>query len=127
MPFDILLIEADPVIRKHLAAVIGRFGYSCCPVAGLVAGLDELARRFYPLVIVDLDLAGASDPGLAQRLRASRPALRLVGLDSQAENHDGDLAVASFDAVVPKPFVCDALLPLIAPILRGGSAAPAAT
>lgn len=121
MPEPILLVEPDPIIRKHLAAILGRAGHACCQVSCVRAAIAELARRPYPLVIVDLDLPGSCDPGLAQRLRARQPAPRLVALDSQPENHDGDLAIASFDDVVPKPFVLDALLPLIATLLPSGN------
>jgi len=113
----ILLVEGDPTIRKHLAALLARLGYPCCPVASLAAALAEVESETYPLIIVDLDLAGGDPRGVAVRLRTLAPAARLVGLDSAAAASGADPALDAFDAVIAKPFLADPLLAAIPQLL----------
>lgn len=118
----ILLIEADDVIRKHLAALLGQNGYRCRPVACLAAGLNELRQRRYPLVV--LDPPGAAAPGLSRQFRSLQADIRLVCLDTAVESHGRTQPDGSFDAVIPKPFVFDTLLNVLADLLPSGSAHP---
>jgi CheY-like chemotaxis protein len=135
MDDTVLLIEADAVIRKHLSALIRESGHGCCPVASVRAGLDELRQRPYSFVILDFDLLGACPPAagvtsdegrvsrgkkknsssldtrpssVARRLRSAHPDVCLIGLDSM-----GQRGSSLFDAVIPKPFVFDALLEVL--------------
>ncbi|MFW6108784.1 MAG: hypothetical protein ACOC8D_03110 [bacterium] len=101
----ILLIESDPTIRKHLAALLERVGHSCSPVDALEPALREARRHPYPLIIVDLDDAGADLAGWADTLRSVAPDARLLGLDST-----GTCPPNLFDVLVPKPFLAEPLL-----------------
>jgi len=108
----ILLVEPDPTIRKHLAALLERLGYACASVATLVDAMAEARREPCALIIVDLDLAGGDPDDCAARLRAAAPAARLIALDS-----DGLPALDAYDALIPKPFLADPLLAAIPGLL----------
>lgn len=112
MARHILLVEADPTIRKHLAALIERAGHRCFSVDSLAAAVREAGRHPYPLVIVDLDEAGRDPVECAQTLRAVAPGARLLGLDSS-----GTCPPDAFDLIVAKPFLADPLLAALPTLL----------
>jgi DNA-binding response OmpR family regulator len=108
MQARVLVVEADPTLRRRLAALVESSGYPCQTADSLPAAIEALRRNSFSLVIFDLDLAGQDDA--AAELRAANPALRLIGLDSVAEHRAGHSGRAQLDAVIPKPFLVDPLL-----------------
>jgi DNA-binding response OmpR family regulator len=119
MDDSVLLIEGDDVIRRHLAALVAESGHPCHSVPDLRAGLHELRQRPYRFVVLDLDLPEARSTEAVRRLRLARPDSCLIGLDSAAEK-DARFSEAPFDAIIPKPFVLDHLLE----VLAAGGAGP---
>jgi len=110
MQGTVLLVVADPMIRKHLSALIGRHGYLCQPTPSLDEAVAELRRQAYPVAILDIDLLGHDPAVTARQFRGLAPGLRLVGLDSVAERHLSGSSASPFDAIVAKPFLVDPLL-----------------
>jgi DNA-binding response OmpR family regulator len=110
----VLLIQTDDVIRRHLTTLIVENGYPCRAAADLRAGMDQLRSHPCRVVVLDLDLPCASAAALATHLRAAYPGICLVALDSAVESRGGAARDAHFDAVIPKPFVFDALLEFLA-------------
>jgi DNA-binding response OmpR family regulator len=108
MQARVLVVESDPTIRKLLAAFLGSRGYPCHGVESISAALDALRRESCSLIILDLDLTERGDA--VAELRSACPAVRLIGLDSLAEQRIGNPAQARLDAVIPKPFLADPLL-----------------
>lgn len=113
MATRILLLEADPTLRKHLKSFLHGLGYECNCVDTLAAALIELRERPCRLAIVDLDLAGGDNAAFAAEFRRAAPAVRLIALDSAAEQRPADPPDRPFDAVIPKPFLADPLLAML--------------
>ncbi len=109
----ILLIEADPTIRKHLSTLLDARGYQCLAIPSLEAALAEAPRRSYAVVVVDLDLAGSDAGAMAGCLRGAAPTAQLVGLDAGG----GVRGLEAFDLVVAKPFLAEPLLAAISQLL----------
>jgi len=124
MPSRVLLVVADATLGKHLCRQIARHGLLCHLTASAADALDELAQRHYPVAVLDLDLLDSSAAAVARRLRAVRPGLHLVGLDSMAWRHGADDTSGLFHAVIPKPFLIEPLLAALSDLVGAAESQP---
>jgi len=121
----ILLAVADPTVRRHLLSLVAERGYACRQAASLAECARTLQSTRHPVAILDLDLLGDDPLHSAQTLLAKAPDIRLIGLDSVAERRADLDASPLFHAVIPKPFLAERLLGVLAQIVtpHGSTAA----
>ncbi|MFP4058520.1 MAG: hypothetical protein ACLF0G_16760 [Candidatus Brocadiia bacterium] len=118
MKSKVLLIESDATLAKRLTALLRQSRFHCDHCLSLAEALERLGQGAYEAAVLDLDLAGLEPEAASRKLRDGHPSLLLIGLDSMAEHRLGDGDLTAFDALIPKPFVADALLEALAPSPR---------
>lgn len=109
MQVDILLIEPEDMIRKHLARVLANDGYDCHEANSLDAGIEKLRQQCYHCIVLDLDEGRRRALNLVHGLRVRRAARHFIGLHCGPERHRG-AGDEPFDALIAKPFMCEPLL-----------------
>jgi len=65
----VLVVEADPVIQRHLASLLSTLGYEPLVTGSVADSLAALAHHQFLLSLVDLDLDGADGAELLRRLQ----------------------------------------------------------
>lgn len=86
---DLLVVEEDGRLRDVLAVAAREMGFEATVAAGAQAALALLERRFFDIVLLDLDLSGMSGIELLKQVRQRKDAPEVVVLASS-----GDVAVA---------------------------------
>ena len=76
---SVLVVEDDPVQREHIVAMAGPINATAVGVGSGEEALEELARRRFDCVVVDLGLPGLSGWELIDHVRANT-ALRSIPL-----------------------------------------------
>ena len=117
MQGTILLAVADATIRRHLVSLVAERGYACRQTASLAECARALQSIHHPVAILDLDLLGDDPLHSAHTLLAKAPDMRLIGLDSVAERRADLDASPLFHAIIPKPFLAERLLGVLADIV----------
>lgn len=117
----LLVIEADEQTRQGMASMLARYG-ARVQVAARVDEALRVVRETPPQVILyDLSLAGEGG-ALAERVRALRgmkaPMVALVGGGRSGDEEKERARQAGFHAYVPKPVEPDALLEVLAGLMR---------
>ena len=118
----VLVVDPDHGVRVLVRRVLESRAYRVLD-AGDSAAAEQIARVYVGpihLLLVELDLAGASGPALAERLRAFRPEPKVVFMSADAKKdrvRKGQLGAGT--AFIGKPFDGDTL----ATALRGALAA----
>jgi CheY-like chemotaxis protein len=108
----VLVVDPDQSLRALVRRLLESRGYRVLD-AGDSAAAEQIARVYVGpihLLLVELDLAGASGPALADHLRASRPEPRIVFMSADARKElvrKGQLAAGL--AFIRKPFDGDEL------------------
>ncbi len=74
----ILIIDDEAAIRESLETLLALEGYSIGMAADGVKGLDELDRRPYDLVLLDLSLPGENGIDLLPRILERHPQLPVI-------------------------------------------------
>ncbi|HUR54752.1 MAG TPA: response regulator [Gemmataceae bacterium] len=108
----ILIVEDELAVRRVARLALQRQGYTVLEAAG---GADaERVAAGHPgqihLLLTDVVMPGMGGPVLAEKLRASRPKLRVLYmsgyLDDEIVRHG---VPAATEALIPKPFSPDSL------------------
>jgi CheY-like chemotaxis protein len=102
----ILLVEDEAAVRALTRTVLERRGYSVLVAEGGAAALDVLARDSRPVhvLLTDLLMPGMNGRDLASRVRALRPATRIVFMSGYAADHAPDFAGDPAAVFLSKPF-----------------------
>jgi len=108
----ILLVEDDEALRELNREILEVLGYRVLEAADGEAALEENARHQGPLhlLLTDMVMPGMTGRQLAERLRLSRPGIRVLvisGYTNDVVVRGGDLDVGM--AFLQKPFTPDAL------------------
>jgi len=84
----ILIVEDQPDVRRLLASLLRRLGYTVIEAAGGAEALAASARPDLPirLVITDVVMPEMSGPQFVARLRRARPDLRLLYISGYADD-----------------------------------------
>lgn len=84
----ILLVEDDPVVRLVVQMMLSDEGFHILAADGGEAAVALARRHKHPidLLITDLVMPGLSGPETAQRIRASRPDLRVLYMSGYADD-----------------------------------------
>jgi len=120
MPFTILVIDDDPMIRQVLTDVLATKGHQVLVAADGEEGLARAhAERRPDLILLDYHMPGLDGPGVLDRLKGD-PATRripVVALTSGTAADANVLSRAGAIGFIPKPFVSEELLRLVNEIL----------
>jgi len=116
----VLVLEDDPALRELVRILLEGGGYTVL-LAETVEKARSLAERHrgaLHLLLTDVQLAGASGPEAAARLRAGRPEARVLYMSG----HTGDLLdrrglLPTGAPLLPKPFTEAALLSKVRAVL----------
>lgn len=86
-PSRILVVDDHPVVRQGLAMALGRHPglFLCAEAEGMESALVSIRESLPDLVLVDLDLDGASGLDLVKALRAGYPDLPVLMLSMHDE------------------------------------------
>lgn len=110
----LLLVEDEPAVRRLAEVVLRQAGYHVLSAEDGRAALAfwEKQRETIALLVTDLVMPGGwSGRDLAQRLRADKPALRVMFISGySAEAAGEEWTPAPGEVFLPKPFTIEALL-----------------
>ncbi|HEY8903622.1 MAG TPA: response regulator, partial [Chthoniobacterales bacterium] len=67
---DVLIVEDDPVTRALLDRLLRKRGHATVPCESAEVALARLLERFYPIILLDVQLPGMSGLDLCRHLRA---------------------------------------------------------
>ena len=118
MPLRALLIDDDARLAELLTGYLGDHDVSVTAARDGTAGLDELGRGTYDVVLLDVMMPGLDGLEVLRRLRAKSaiPVLMLTARGDEADRVVG-LELGA-DDYVPKPFSPRELLARIRAVLR---------
>jgi signal transduction histidine kinase/CheY-like chemotaxis protein/ligand-binding sensor domain-containing protein len=108
----VLLVEDDAAVRLLTSTVLREQGYEVTEAesAEIAEALLAQDRLGVDLVLSDIVLSGMSGPQLADRLRASRPDLRVLFMSGYADDAVIRHGILETEvAFIQKPFTPDAL------------------
>jgi len=116
----LLLVEDEASVRAIAREMLVASGFSVLEAATGPEGLAVAQRATQPidLLITDVVLPGMSGAELADRLRAERPALRVLFTSGHSDEAIGRLGVSRTDpAFLQKPFTFEAFVDKVRGVL----------
>jgi two-component system response regulator HydG len=78
----ILVVDDDSSHRAMLSAVLGEAGYEAVAADGGAAALEELARRTFHLVLLDIRMSGESGIDLLEKIDPELPVIMMTAYAS---------------------------------------------
>ncbi|OYU44524.1 MAG: DNA-binding response regulator [Burkholderiales bacterium PBB4] len=116
-----LLVDDDPAIRSLLAEYLEQFGFEMHAVGDARNARQELARRAYDVLLLDLMLPDEDGLGVCQWVRRERPQMPIIMLTAQGDPASRVLGLElGADDYLPKPFEPRELVARIKAVLRRG-------
>jgi two-component system cell cycle sensor histidine kinase/response regulator CckA len=109
----VLIVEDEDEVRAFTREVLEMGGYAVLEAPSAARALDvgEAHPAAIDLLITDVVMPGMTGPELARRLRARRPALRVLCISGYPESEDRRVGgEKGWTAWLEKPFSPDALL-----------------
>ncbi len=109
---DVLIVEDDPVTRALLDRLMKKRGHVTVPCETAEVALARLMERFYPIILLDVQLPGMSGLELCRHLRAQPDGDQyyiLVGTGNDRPEDLRDILDAGASDYVAKPYVPDFL------------------
>ncbi len=106
----VLVVEDTDPVRDAARAALRRLGYDVLTAAGGAEALALLEQHAGPvhLLLTDVRMPGMSGPEVAQRVRASRPGIRVLYMTGYGGDALAGTLVDPRD-IVEKPFTLDGL------------------
>jgi CheY-like chemotaxis protein len=88
-PKTILVVDDEPEVRKLVAAVIGSLGHTVltADTGEHALALHENLAGGIDLLVADVVARGMSGPGLAERLSARQPGLKVLFISGYDHSH----------------------------------------
>lgn len=118
MPYKILIVEDDPVIRQQLQLLLSGSCYETGAVTDFGAALSQL-KAFAPhLILLDIGLPGASGFELCSQIRAFSQVPIVFVTSSNTDLDELNSILLGGDAFITKPYHPAILLAKIASLLR---------
>lgn len=122
LPGRILVIDDDRSARLLLERVLQRAGHDVTLVDNAEAGLQEITRGGYDLLITDKNLPGTDGLEVLRQAREKQPkmqAILVTGFPThETQTHARELGVFSY---VTKPFGVHDILDICDAAIRAGS------
>jgi len=109
---DVLIVEDDPVTRALLDRQLRKRGHTTVPCESAETALARLLERFYPIILLDVQLPGMSGLDLCRHLRAQPDGDQyyiLVGTGNDKPEDLRDILDAGASDYVAKPYQPDFL------------------
>lgn len=104
----ILLVEDDPVILEAISLILGELGYRSIPARNANEALKLLRSNERPPDILLTDIVMSSGPdgtALAQQVRETYPAIKIVFMSGYPASELADRGISSLNApMLQKPF-----------------------
>ena len=106
----VLLVEDEPQLRALASRVLREHGYRVLEASDGVQGLEVAAAyaRTIDLLLTDVVMPRLGGQALADKLRAARPAVRVLFASGYSDSPDR--LVAQGNSLLQKPFTASALL-----------------
>jgi len=119
---SVLLVEDDDQVRQALRLILERNGYDVIDArsCGEALLLAERTNRELHLLVTDVVMLHMSGPELAERLKRTRPAMRVLYLSGRADSAVED-RTAIEGAFFEKPVVPDSFLRGVREVLGRGA------
>ncbi len=124
-PWDVLVIDDEPVVRDAVARVLGEEGLSVAKAADGTEGLGHPALETCRLVVLDLMLPDRSGIDVLRALQAAKPRMPVVVITGYAIYEKTRRAMeAGAVECLPKPFEASELVTVVRRVLeaQAGSA-----
>jgi diguanylate cyclase (GGDEF)-like protein len=109
---DVLIVEDDPVTRALLDRIVRKRGHHTVPCESAEVALARLMERFYPIILLDVQLPGMSGLELCRHLRGQPDGDQyyiLVGTGNDKPEDLRDILDAGASDYVAKPYHPDFL------------------
>jgi signal transduction histidine kinase len=123
----VLVVEDQPAVRQLIARILTRHGYLVLEAADATQALAiaDTDEPTLDLVVSDIVMPTMGGPELIARVRASRPAVKVLFISGYTEDDlSRRIDLAASDMVLGKPFTATALLQTVRDVLdRAPSAA----
>jgi DNA-binding response OmpR family regulator len=121
---NILSVEDEPQLAKHISRALSRSGHFVETVEDGRLGLEKALSRSYDLLVLDVNLPGCDGFEILRQVRASDVPSRVLMLTARAEVPDRVTGLrAGADDYMAKPFAMDELLARVDALGRRGGAA----
>lgn len=111
-PLDILIVEDEPETRRVLDRLLRLRGHRPVPCENAEAALARLGEKFYPIILLDVQLPGMSGLELARHLRSQPDGDKyyiLIGTGISQPNDLREILEAGASDYVPKPYQAEFL------------------
>ena len=108
---SVLVVEADPVARRHLTSLLETWGYEPVVASSVDEALAALAHNHFVFSLLDLDLDGADGNELLKRLRVQGgdPGAIIAITNGSGLHRAAEAAALGADDFVQKPFTPEEL------------------
>jgi CheY-like chemotaxis protein len=109
----VLLIDDEPMVRKVVRKMLERFGHIVVEAEDGRAGLAELNKKPFDLVVTDIIMPEIGGLEVLTAVRQQYPSLAVVAISGSG--HASALNTLDFasklgaTAILQKPFTCEAL------------------
>ena len=117
----ILLVDDDELLRGALHQILVRVGYDVDDAANGKVAVREYRRQRCDVVIMDIVMPDEEGLGTIRRLRRVDPNVKIIAISGGGLGKAGDyLGIARMLGAMrtlPKPFLPEALLAMIAEVL----------
>ena len=113
-PLRILAVDDEKQIVDSLAIMLESLGHNVIGISDGQQALDYLDKEDFDLVITDLDMPVISGWDIAAKAKSRKADLPVVLVTGWGDGYKAkDLAEASIDAVLSKPFIFNDLMKII--------------
>ena len=125
----ILVVEDNANLRKLITGVLGEMGYQIFAAASMEEAFEATRMGMVDVVIADIFMPGMGGIEGISRIRAQWPHIHVIamsaGMENKVDTHSVLAASKHVGAVaqLPKPFVMEDLIHVVALVLGGDRAA----
>ena len=124
----ILVVEDNANLRRLITGVLGEMGYQICSAASMEEAFEATQMGMVDVVIADIFMPGMGGIEGISRIRAQWPHIHVIAMSAGMENKlDAHTVLAASKHVgavaqLPKPFVMEDLIHIVALVLSGDHA-----
>jgi CheY-like chemotaxis protein len=106
----ILVVDNEEDQRRLMSVILTEFGYAVKTASSAEAALKRIDSENYQLIITDLIMPEMDGTELCERIKGTRPDVKVYALSGHIELYDDDkLEKLGFDGIIKKPVSMNAL------------------